>query len=333
MERKRTRKNPTSQHRRTAKQTGLFLIYIFLAFTCFFPVSGCSADKPTAAFTKETASVTVPVRDNTPHVRIPEASGEVVWDSDGYRVDLSHTDQGYLMVQNTGISDKLNIQIIGPDEVAYHYFLEVSDRYTALPFTAGNGTYTIRVLKRLSGTKYSLLCADQVEVTLENEFLPFLYPNQYVDFDDSCQAVSVAASLAENAADDLAVVQAVFDYTVSHITYDYDKAAHIQSGYLPVVDDTLESGTGICFDYAALMVAMLRSQSIPTRLDIGYAEDIYHAWISVYIENIGWISGIIRFDGYDWTLLDPTFASTGQNSQECLEYMADTTHYDICYVH
>ena len=39
---------------------------------------------------------------------------------------------------------------------------------------------------------------------------------------------------------------------------------------LPSVDETLKTKKGICFDYAALMTAMLRSQGIPTKLEIGY---------------------------------------------------------------
>ena len=46
---------------------------------------------------------------------------------------------------------------------------------------------------------------------------------------------------------------------------------------------------GICFDYAALMTAMLRSQGIPTKLEIGYSGEVYHAWISTYIDEIGWV--------------------------------------------
>ena len=45
---------------------------------------------------------------------------------------------------------------------------------------------------------------------------------------------------------------------------------------------------------APLMAAMLRSQGIPTRLEIGYSKDAYHAWVSVYIEDIGWIDSIIE---------------------------------------
>lgn len=59
------------------------------------------------------------------------------------------------------------------------------------------------------------------------------------------------------------------------LTYDKKKAQTVQSGYLPNVDQVLASKTGICFDYAALMTAMLRSQGIPTKLVVGYTGNVY----------------------------------------------------------
>ena len=280
---------------------------------------------------------TRPLRDNTPVVLSPEASGDHVWNGNVFEADLSHTDQGYMMIRYTGESDLIHVQIIGPDQVTYYYFIAPSKDYTVLPFTAGDGSYTVRILEHLTGTKYAVQDSDTIEISLENEFLPFLYPNQYVDFDEDTLAVKKAAELAASSHEDLDVVQAVFDYVVVNTTYDYDKADNVealsQSHYVPTVDETFQTQTGICFDYAALMVAMLRSQSIPARLDIGYAMDIYHAWISVYTEETGWLSGLIQFDGHAWTLLDPTLASTNKQSKSSYEYMSDTNHYEIQNVH
>ena len=36
------------------------------------------------------------------------------------------------------------------------------------------------------------------------------------------------------------------------VTYDEDKAATVETGYLPDIDETLSTGKGICFDYAGL---------------------------------------------------------------------------------
>ena len=40
----------------------------------------------------------------------------------------------------------------------------------------------------------------------------------------------------------------VYDYVVSSIAYDYEKAESVTSGYLPDVDETLATGKGICFE-------------------------------------------------------------------------------------
>lgn len=144
--------------------------------------------------------------------------------------------------------------------------------------------------------------------------------------------MSVAGTLAADAADQLGVVTNIYNYVISHITYDSYKAANVQSGYLPSVDSTLAAGTGICFDYAAVMAAMLRSQQIPTRLEVGYVSGgTYHAWISTYIAEVGWVDGIIQFDGKSWKLMDPTFASNGGSSPEIMQFIGNGANYQMKY--
>jgi transglutaminase-like putative cysteine protease len=88
----------------------------------------------------------------------------------------------------------------------------------------------------------------------------------------------------------------------------------MHAGYVPDVDAVLASGKGICFDFAALMTAMLRSLGIPTRLVVGFVGDVKHAWIDVYSDTDGWINSIIHFDGNTWNLMDPTFSATGNKA-------------------
>ena len=88
---------------------------------------------------------------------------------------------------------------------------------------------------------------------------------------------------------------------------------------------------GICFDYAALMTAMLRSQDIPTKLVVGYTGNLYHAWINVYLEGQGWVDNVIYFDGNSWKLMDPTFASSGGQSQEIMQYIGTGSNYKAKY--
>ena len=76
------------------------------------------------------------------------------------------------------------------------------------------------------------------------------------------------------------------------------------------------------------MTAMLRVQRIPTKLVVGYAGELYHAWISVYLDGVGWIDNIIYFDGKDWVRMDPTFAASGCGASE---YVGDSSNYHDLY--
>jgi transglutaminase-like putative cysteine protease len=118
------------------------------------------------------------------------------------------------------------------------------------------------------------------------------------------------AELSAGKTDTLDKVAAIYSYVVNNISYDYDKVATLQSGYLPDLDQVLAAKKGICFDYAALMAGMLRSQNIACKLVVGYADTAYHAWISVWTPSSGWIDGVIFFDGVSWQMMDPTYAST-----------------------
>ena len=170
-------------------------------------------------------------------------------------------------------------------------------------------------------------------VTLEDEFAPFLRPNQYVDYAAAKETIKIAAKLTMGKNAELEKVQAVYEYVVKNISYDEALAESVKSGYLPVLDNVLKNKKGICFDYAALMTGMLRSQSVPCKLIVGYAGDVYHAWISVYTEKDGWIDNAIYFDGTAWKRMDPTFAASGEHSEAIMKYIGDGSNYTSKYIY
>lgn len=168
---------------------------------------------------------------------------------------------------------------------------------------------------------------------LTDSYAPFLRPNQYVNYTANSQAVKKAAELTAGKKTDLEKITAIYHYTITTLTYDKQKAQTVQSGYLPDVDKVLAEKKGICFDYVALMTAMLRSQGIPTKLVVGYTGDVYHAWINTYIPEQGWIEGIIFFDGTTWKLMDPTFASSANQSKQIMEYIGNGSNYSAKYLY
>lgn len=266
--------------------------------------------------------------DNTPVVLVPKASGKKTYSCKVGVIDASNSSDGYIMVNYTGKNDKVKFQLTGPDGVTYTY--DLHGDYEVFPLTAGSGKYKAGIFENMSGTQYSTAMSQDIKVKIKDEFGPYLYPNQYVDFSEKTLTVTKAKELASTASSDIEVVENVYNYIIDNFSYDYDKADNVQSGYLPVIDEIYRSNTGICFDYAAIMASMLRSQKIPTRLEVGYIEEAYHAWISTYIQNVGWINGIIEFDGKEWNLMDPTYASTSNSPKN---FIAEKDKYLTKYVY
>ena len=273
-------------------------------------------------------------RDNTPVCLSPIPGKTAVYQNDAAVIDASNSSQGYIIVRYTGRNSKVKLQIVGQDQVTYTYNLKTGNGGAdeVFPLSAGDGQYLINVYENISANQYATAFSQAITVTLADQFLPFLYPNQYVTFNATDQAVAKASELAYSADSDLDVVTNIYDYIISNITYDYDEAENVQSGYIPDVDEVLYTKKGICLDYAALMTAMLRSQRIPTRMEVGYAGTAYHAWISTYITDIGWVNGMIQFDGKDWSLMDPTFAST-TSEKELKSFLNDRSNYRLKYIY
>ena len=316
---------------RPSKKGKFILLPILLCMSLVF--CSCGAENKqsggnSATKQSESSQDTKGSRDNTPVVLTGQADGTVTYGSEGVTIDASHISEGYIMVSYTGTNEKVKLQITGPDEVVYTYNLHGD--YETFPLTAGSGSYTVGVFENIEGTSYSTLFTQTIDVKIDDEFGPYLYANQYVNFNGDSKVVEKAEELSKPCNDDLEVIEQVYNYMISNFTYDYDKAESVQSGYLPDVDEVFEAQTGICFDYAAIMATMLRSQRIPTRLEVGYAGDVYHAWISTYIEEQGWVNGIIQFDGKNWELMDPTFASTSSKPED---FITNTDEYITKFVY
>ena len=247
-------------------------------------------------------------------------------------IDYSNTKDGYVMVQYTASTEKrLKAQVKGPT-TTYTYNITPGS-WETFPLSDGNGDYQVVIYENISGTKYSSVLSQSISVTLTDEFAPFLRPNQYVDYSAAPKTVAKAEELTQGLADPLDKVEAVYNFVVKNLTYDKQKAATVKSGYLPVLDTVLDTKTGICFDYASLMTGMLRSQGVPCKLVVGYAGTVYHAWISVWSQETGWVDGVIYFDGASWQRMDPTFASSGKQSASIMQYIGDGKNYTVKYLY
>ncbi len=321
------------QKKRVASLCLLVLILVFSYTGCGSAPGGQSIpipQTPSSSGKTDPASSEKGSRDNTPVVLVPTASGSEVYSCDVASIDASNTAEGYFVASYTGNNEKVKMQVTGPDGNTYTYNMHGGEEVFPLP--SGNGAYKVAVYESadISSNKYTMAFSQDLSVNITNEFGPYLYPSQYVNFHDGSLAIEEGKNQAYSANSDLDVVTNVYNYIISNYSYDYDKAATVASGYLPIVDDFYKSKTGICFDYAVLMATMLRTQRIPTRLEIGYVGEEYHAWISVHTPETGWINGLIEFDGTAWKLMDPTFAATSGKPKS---FTADSASYLIKYVY
>lgn len=321
-------------------------VCVFLMLLFSVPVlSGCSSGPPspedssenraeTPASGNRTDSAPAEAQAKTRRITqydylIPEASGDVTFGSEQISIDASNTGEGYVMVRYQGSSDKVKLQLKEPDGTVYTYTLS-QEGYEAFPLSGGDGSYHLDVLEHAYDEMYALAMSQDISVTLNDEFRPFLYPNQYVWFTKDYEAVKYGAELSEGSSSDLDYVEQVYLYVTENIRYDDQLAESVESGYLPDIDRTLDTKKGICFDYASLMTAMLRSQGIPTKLVVGYSGDAYHAWISVYLKEKGWVDKAIEFDGNSWVLMDPTLAANNSRSA-VKKYVGDGSNYTVKY--
>lgn len=230
-------------------------------------------------------------------------------------VDYDDSDKGVVKVKfNTGSEKKIKL-LIQSGEDKYYYNLSNDEAYVNFPLQFGDGSYTAVIYENTTGSKYKKLHTESFQVDVKEDTDIFLNSIQEVDWDEEDQAIVFANKLVEEATEakqkslkntqasltDQEVIDLMYNYVVENIDYDYQKIKGLDYSYLPDIDSTLETGTGICYDYSSLLASMLRSQGIPAKLVKGYTNwtDVYHAWNEVYLaDEERWVIVDSTYDAY-----------------------------------
>ena len=131
----------------------------------------------------------------------------------------------------------------------------------------------------------------------------FLAPSDYVRWAKGDPLAKKAAKLV--AKSETETLRAIYGF-VAGVRYDYAKADRLRGtkGYKPDLAETFESMSGICVDKAALMVAMLRSVGIESKLITGTLDDVPHAWVSAKVDG-------------RWRRCDPTMSPPWDEAEMC----------------
>ncbi len=120
---------------------------------------------------------------------------------------------------------------------------------------------------------------------LPSEVLVYLYPSRYCQSD--C-LTSHATALFGAMPQGYGRVQAVCDWVRAHVRFQSNASNSMTSAL-----DTLNSRTGVCRDFAHLMIALCRALNIPARfttaIDFGSDPALgptdFHAYVEVYLDQ------------------------------------------------
>jgi len=118
---------------------------------------------------------------------------------------------------------------------------------------------------------------EDVERYLESE--PFIEST-------NAQIVAQANEISAGKSGPCQIVEAIYDYVISNITYE---------GYVADPQGALyclRSKRGDCTEFAALMTALCRAAGIPARMIEGVtneAGDEVHSWMEAYLPGLGWV--------------------------------------------
>ena len=270
------------------------------------------------------------VRNATPEVRQVSAPGEAVIDDERATLDYSNISEGYFCVRSKlgSVKVKVLVDVAGSQ---YQYTIQDTDQFITVPLSQGNNSYAVGIWENVTGDQYAAVFSCNLDVSLNDEFSPFLYPNQFVNFSTGDASTQLSEQLANGATSDVEAINGVYSWVVENVTYDEEKALTVASGYLPNNANTIETKTGICFDYAVLTASMLREQRIPAKLVIGYAGSAYHAWIEVYSEDSGDVIAGYHFNGHEWRRMDPTFNSASRGRTDLSSTIGDGQNYQALF--
>jgi len=207
----------------------------------------------------------------------------------GYTSSFNETELGFINTSVDTLSLKRFKIVITNNTTNERYIYDLllkEGEIEKYPIQMGYGDYSIAVYENIVGTRYSKKFSYSTkDVEVDNEFLS---STQIVKWSEEDEVIRLA--------EELETLENIYNYVVNNYKYDYEKIKTLDTTYIPNINETFISKSGICYDYAALFASMLRSQGIETKLVKGYKVNstVYHAWNEVYYHE-------------EWHVMDTTF--------------------------
>lgn len=132
------------------------------------------------------------------------------------------------------------------------------------------------------------------KLTFHEEFWEFTQPSRFAKPTDALISLFKELEIDRNT-DVLSILRKINSALFEKFEYSTD-ATHVDSP----IDEAITKRSGVCQDFANIMIALARELKIPCRYVSGYlfhrdddrshiAQDATHAWVEAFIPKLGWI--------------------------------------------
>lgn len=224
--------------------------------------------------------------------------------------DIIASGKGTAMIESVLYGPDMRIMV---EKSGENYVYPLTRTGEAIPLQLGEGLYTIKILKNIEGNRYQVIGTESVHSIGAPSYVESAQP---VYWSGSLKLMELSNALSLSEKTDTEKLREVYAYITGNISYDFDKINTLKADYIPDIDDTIDSGKGICYDYAALFAGLMRLNGIPTKLVKGYRIDLaaYHAWNEVFIEG-------------KWHLIDTTYDAAYKSAGIEREMLQDPADY------
>lgn len=242
------------------------------------------------------------------------------WSKAALQDTLEYSISGEVDLEVSGAEDISHIIVtvenLDEDEAESGYFIPVEDSKFdgEVYFRFGPGNYEVVInvpdLNQQDQSVFyyeGIMKAEHEVVNIDDE--RGLLPSRGIESDHP-KIIDKAKEVTMGLDSDRDKAKAVYQFVAEHVAYDVEKAEYDLFNLDDSALSTLDSGSGVCQDYAFLATALFRAIGMESHYVEGYAGE-RHAWVEVKVDG-------------EWLEMDPTWgAGYVQNGEFVFQYNED----------
>ena len=257
-------------------------------------------------------------------------------------INTNTASEGYIIVENfderaynLGVYISTNVINDLDNNSCYTWISDMEGKSSIkVPLTYGVTEYNITVVTSMTYEPTGTECSSKKAVltfkpTTVSETGPFLFSAGEVIYDENMMFIKKAEEIAATCSNDFEKVEKIQAWITSYISYKKEEDTPMVV-YQCDLEKIYNRKTGVCYDYAVVLAAMLRSQGIPCRLVFGYYDGAGHVWTEVYVNSDGvHAADNVYLEGKKWSRVEATLS--GANGSKEFINESDKYVWTSCY--